>query len=125
MRFTPASTTPGCFCSVRWTRAWQAAQVIPDTGMRIVRSPATGAASGAAGIGSESCITFSARPITSSSSLRDNGAVEHRHAAGELVPARCGGRDVDRRRAIGREELPDSEGGEDHLLRAGRRLLTV
>src|SRR5690349_11505612 len=33
MRLTLASSTPGCRASVRWTRAWHAAQVIPDTGM--------------------------------------------------------------------------------------------
>src|SRR3954447_11514364 len=125
MRFTPASTTPGCFCSVRCTRAWQAAHVMPDTGMRTVRSPSTGGAAVAAfGVGSDSGITFSVRAI-SSSSLRDDGAVEHRHAAGELVPAGCGRRDLHRGRPTVREEFPDPEGGEDHLLRAGRRLLAV
>ena len=35
MRFTEASSTPGCRASALCTRAWQAAQVIPVTGMRI------------------------------------------------------------------------------------------
>src|SRR5690349_2052425 len=118
MRFTPASTTPGCFCSVRCTRAWQAAQVIPETGIRTVRSPATaGAPAVASGAGSCSCITFSARAITTSSSLRDHGAVEHRHPAGELVAAGRGRGDLHRGRSVGREELPDPEGGENDLLR--------
>src|SRR3954465_2471768 len=36
MRLTLASATPGCFSSIRWTRAWQAAHVMPLTGMRMV-----------------------------------------------------------------------------------------
>src|SRR4029453_2061005 len=35
IRFTAASRTPGWRTSVRCTRAWQAAHVIPDTGMSI------------------------------------------------------------------------------------------
>src|SRR4051812_14456142 len=35
IRLTVASATPGCRCRARWTRAWQAAQVIPETGMLI------------------------------------------------------------------------------------------
>jgi len=31
-KFTSASVTPGCFSSVRWTRAAQEPQVIPSTG---------------------------------------------------------------------------------------------
>lgn len=34
IRLTDASVTPGCLASVFCTRAWQAAQVIPVTGMR-------------------------------------------------------------------------------------------
>ena len=33
IRFTVASATPAVRASVRWTRAWHAAQVIPVTGM--------------------------------------------------------------------------------------------
>src|SRR5438445_667956 len=36
IRFTVASVTPGSFWRVRCTRAWQAAQVMPVTGIRIV-----------------------------------------------------------------------------------------
>src|SRR5688500_1766303 len=36
IRLTLASATPACFRRVRCTRAWQAAHVIPETGMRIV-----------------------------------------------------------------------------------------
>ena len=57
--------------AVRCTRAWQAAHVIPETGMRIVRSPATeDAAAAPAGVGSGSSITFSARAIETRHSRR-------------------------------------------------------
>src|ERR671913_2395995 len=36
IRLTAASATPSCFWSVRCTRDWHAAQVIPETGTRSV-----------------------------------------------------------------------------------------
>src|SRR6185436_5360464 len=81
MRLTPASTTPGCRWSVRCTRAWQAAHVIPETGIRIVRSPGTGGAGEDTAGDPASSMTESCRATTG------------------LLPARA-------RRARGEEEVP-------------------
>jgi hypothetical protein len=48
MRLTEASATPGVRDSVRWTRLWQAAQVIPLTGMTILLPGSGFVAAGAA-----------------------------------------------------------------------------
>src|SRR5215207_1383258 len=125
MRLTPASTTPGCRWRVRWTRAWQAAHVIPDTGMRTVRSPWTGGAGGAAGGALVSSMTESWRAIGCLLGLGDDGAAKHGHAAHEFVPTWSGRRDLYGSGLAGREELPDPECREDDLLRAPRRLLPV
>jgi len=50
IRFTDASTTPGVRLNVRWTRPWQAAHVIPVTGMTTF-SGDDGVGRGAAGPG--------------------------------------------------------------------------
>src|SRR5687768_15794764 len=119
MRLTAASATPGCFCSVRCTRDWHAAQVIPLTGMRIVSVPSPLVARVSRTPG------FALVLMVGPSVLRDDGAAEHAHAAHELVAARLRRRDLDGGLLPRREEATDSEVGEDDFLQAAGRVLPV
>src|SRR3990170_4764850 len=121
-RLTTARATPGVCSSALRTRPVQAAQCMPETGISIVRPLDVDPADGADGAWP---ITGSAARGTMSTSLRDERAVQHAHAARDRVPPLGWDGELDGGPLMRGEELPDPEVAEDDLLGAARRLLTV
>src|SRR5262245_6093364 len=90
MRLTAARLTPGVFSSTRCTRPWQAAHVIPETGM-VMRTGAF------------------ASFFSDTSRLHNQPAVQHAHAAREVVLPWLHGLELDRRFLVSGQETPDAE----------------
>src|SRR6266545_7631604 len=111
MRLTFASRTPGALESTFWTRAWHAAQVMPET-LTVTRAKPSyarnGGSTGACASGGAASAKRGLRAVAGafmvSVLLHDEAAAKHAHAAGELVGSGVQRRNVDAGPLVHRKE---------------------
>src|SRR3970282_2600965 len=108
-----ARVTPGVCSSALRTRPVQAAQCMPETGIAISRPLDVDPADGADGAWP---ITGSAARGTMTTSLRDERAVQHAHAARDRVPPLGWDGELDGGPLMRGEERLGSEVAQEHLL---------
>ena len=126
MTFTFASRTPGVLESTFWTRAWHAAQVMPET-LMVTRTELSFArevwAAGRAAFAGRRLRVVAVEFM--SVLLHDEAAAKHAHAAGELVRSGARRRELDAGPLVRREEATDPEPRDHHFLGATRILPAI